>query len=63
MADMYRTIEQRLNFIVQAREVHVKGLRTSYLSERMKDFHTKELLYYNNQLIKLMEESNAEHTH
>ena len=62
MADMYRTIEQRLNFIVQAREVHVKGLRTSYLSERMTDFPTKELLYYNNQLIKLMEESNAEHT-
>ena len=62
MADMYRTIEQRLNFIVQAREVHVKGLRTSHFSERMRDFHTKELLYYNNQLIKLMEESNAEHT-
>ena len=62
MTDEYRTIEQRLNFIVQAREVHVKGLRNSYLSERMKDFHTEELLYYNNKLIELMEESNAEHT-
>jgi len=61
MTDEYRTIEQKLNFLVQAREVHVKGLRASYLSERMKDFHTKELLYYNDELIKLMEESNAEH--
>jgi len=60
--DKYRTIEQRLNFLVQAREVHVKGLRTLPNSQRIKKFHTQELIYYNNRIIELMEESNAEHT-
>ena len=62
MTDEYRTIEQKLHFMIQAREVHAKGLRSSFNTERLIEFHTKELLYYNNQIIKLMEESNAEYT-
>ncbi len=62
MTDEYRTIEQKLHFLIQAREVHAKGLRSATVSERLTEFHIKELLYYNNQIIELMEVSNAEYT-
>ena len=62
MTDEYRTIEQKLHFLIQAREVHANGLRNSFKTERLTEFHTKELLYYNNQIIELMEVSNAEYT-
>tara|TARA_B100001093_G_scaffold407759_1_gene396440 strand:- start:704 stop:895 length:192 start_codon:yes stop_codon:yes gene_type:complete len=62
MTDEYRTIEQKLYFMIQAREVHAKGLRSATVSERLTEFHTKELLYYNKRIIELMEDSNAEYS-